>query len=126
MGPGDPFSLSAPSQPASPPRQPQPSVRAHEPERAPALSPVGSWQPEGASHRPLEGGGALPAGLTRALLVGMSAGFGLGVVSAFGSWSQVLVVLGFVVVGGLVAGVGFGVRAGLLNFAGAWRALWSR
>lgn len=125
MGPGDPFSLAASSQPAAPPRQPQPSARAHEREQAPALSPLGSWQPEVASREPFDGG-ALPAGLMRALLVGMSAGFGLGVVSAFGSWSQVLVVLAFVVVGGLIAGVGFGVRAGLLNFAGAWRALWSR
>lgn len=86
---------------------------------------MGSWTPEGGRAASF-GDGAMPAGLTRALLVGMIAGFGLGVVSAFGSWSQVLVVLAFVVVGGLVAGVGFGVRAGLLNFSGAWRALWSR
>lgn len=83
-----------------------------------------SWTPEGVEHELSDL--PWPAGLTQALFIGTSAGFGLGLVSVFGTLSQALIVLGFVVAGGLIAGLIFGVRAGLLNFAGAWRALWAR
>lgn len=126
MGPGDPFSQSSSSPTQTPPASPLPPTRGLEQSaspRAQAPSTI-SWTPEG-RQTDLDDI-PWPVGLTTAICIGMSAGFGLGLVSVFGTFSQVLIVLSCVVAGGLVAGLIFGVRAGLLNFAGAWRALWSR
>lgn len=121
MGPGDPFERSGqPEHQVS--WSPLDDVVEAPPQAARASAKVAAPPPAKVAQAPaaVDGRGVW-LGVAR---YGALAGAGLGILGAFGTWRQALIVLGFMLAGALIALLSFGVHTKRLRFKEAWRALW--